>query len=614
MMRTESHERPNTTQTSTRRVRGIGVYLAIPTVLGIAAGAWIGSQIFEDSRKMEASIQGQSAAVARDVDALARAIGKRIDDLRTQAIQTKLKKNLAAPFELWVEFDILDGEIGQVLSSKRRETSELSANLAKAENDLIWSAAKQLPLAKLREQGSIIIKPEGLSALQSGLLGFAFYRDDPQSSSAIVTWMKPQNAFPELQGQTSGEEPMTGKSVSLVNEEGRVIAHTNPAMVGLDLSKSTFFQRYGRKTLRGAQSAAETIDSERNNESEAPTKIGYRKLDTQPFLLVMEVSALVAPQGFLGSSLRIADWNRALLVLIGVIIFGAFAAWSLERKIRGARNKVRDAGLDSTPPALPPLPKLDLTKTLTHAAMPPAPPPPPQARREMGTNTAIELVSRVQNEQQSARSEAAQAANSMIVAEAQSVEAAIDETRTGLAQTPTPRTAVKPAPRRRYDTAQAGRELVQQLEARLTQFADPRELTHHMAETAALLTESPTLFFVYHAGVKAALLQTACGFPKGQAPKGMSFAIPHESYDAILKTAIQSKIPSLSNFEPLSKLILARLGIAHFEAWGVTNPEHGKLIGILVILQAGLQSAMHQQSMARLMKSVGEALNDAPGL
>lgn len=194
---------------------------------------------------------------------------------------------------------------------------------------------------------------------------------------------------------------------------------------------------------------------------------------------------------------------------------------------------------------------------------------------------------------------------------------------------PTPvRVASEPSPPRRvYEPGPTSAnealkndafEMVQTFEQKSRELAEriqDRQLVVGMlTEMASKLCASPTLFFRYRPELQAAVLATDSGFEAGGAPSTLSFPLDSVASHKIVACIEEGKIASLSNYEPLAKLLLSRMGIAVFDAWAVTSPgvSGTKLLGVLVILQSSAQSAMHFETLVRMMRTTGRTLQNIP--
>lgn len=173
-----------------------------------------------------------------------------------------------------------------------------------------------------------------------------------------------------------------------------------------------------------------------------------------------------------------------------------------------------------------------------------------------------------------------------------------------------------PAPALVLWTSEArAEELAKAFEAASQIIDDPQKTADQLTRTVADISNGPTLFFAYHARIQAAVLESDAGFsPQENASFAMAFPIHKDALTLIVQSARERKLASLATYPPLSKVLLDRIGIAHFEAWALTtfaridDPEKiPALLGILVILQAGVQSTEQRPSIVKTMRAASLA-------
>ncbi len=155
-------------------------------------------------------------------------------------------------------------------------------------------------------------------------------------------------------------------------------------------------------------------------------------------------------------------------------------------------------------------------------------------------------------------------------------------------------------------------QLLDQFEKIASTLRDPQLIAQQMTQVATKLAQSPSLFFTYRSEVQAAILQSDAGFPSGEAPATMSFPLHSDTLQWILEGSKRGDFVSLSQYSPLGNILMARTGVAHYEAWPVTGygplgrqASYPRLLGILVILQAGVDTALHEASLKRMLRSTG---------
>lgn len=161
-------------------------------------------------------------------------------------------------------------------------------------------------------------------------------------------------------------------------------------------------------------------------------------------------------------------------------------------------------------------------------------------------------------------------------------------------------------------TAQEENALLSQFELEASTLKDPKTVSTRMTSLASRLCHSPALFFGYQETTKSAVLHTMTGYNQNEIPSHFSFPITPELLKALQDSERNGRLLSLAEYEPLAQALMARLGIAHFEAWAVSGFGHlgrqaGKprLLGVLVLTQAGIESAMRRESLSRMMRVTG---------
>ncbi len=160
--------------------------------------------------------------------------------------------------------------------------------------------------------------------------------------------------------------------------------------------------------------------------------------------------------------------------------------------------------------------------------------------------------------------------------------------------------------------------LIDRFEAEAVRLKSPKQVAERLTETTAVLCKSPTLFFTYFEGNFSGVLQSDSGFPAGTELPRLSFPIDPKILNAIASPDKVGENPSLSDYEPLNKLILSRFGVAHFDSWAVTGfgplgrvAGKPRLLGVLVVLKAGTESANRREVLSRMMRCTGLVYENA---
>jgi hypothetical protein len=159
------------------------------------------------------------------------------------------------------------------------------------------------------------------------------------------------------------------------------------------------------------------------------------------------------------------------------------------------------------------------------------------------------------------------------------------------------------------------REVLAQFEKSAPQVRAPQVLADRLALAAAEIAHSPSLYFVYHAGVHSAILQAHSGFQADAAPAVLSFPITDALLQTIQENDRRSEWTRLEAYEPLVRTIAAQTGVGRFEAWAVTGygplgrqARIPRLLGVLVLLggvAAEKDPAPRSELLKNLMRTTG---------
>jgi hypothetical protein len=151
------------------------------------------------------------------------------------------------------------------------------------------------------------------------------------------------------------------------------------------------------------------------------------------------------------------------------------------------------------------------------------------------------------------------------------------------------------------------RDFVAELQKAATSNSSENEVERLMTQLASELTESPILFFRYQGSTNN--LHFSGHANLGEPPQEVTFPIyVRPDIEAqVLTLANQGKAAALTNYGPVSSLMLQGLGTSHFEAWAVTTGQEmslngAELIGLLIVKHAGSRSAEMRPVLARLLK------------
>ena len=130
-----------------------------------------------------------------------------------------------------------------------------------------------------------------------------------------------------------------------------------------------------------------------------------------------------------------------------------------------------------------------------------------------------------------------------------------------------------------------------------------------LAQLSSELSESPVLYFRYHPRKQNLTLSSVAG--QVQVPNyALMQAYVRKDIETQIETlANDGKVASITNYGPISKIMISNLNVAHFEAWAVTSDAEvsngSKMVGVLVVLQAGFRSAQARPTLAKMIREAG---------
>ena len=567
--------------------RGLGLYLAIPTVVALCCGVWFGTQIHDSPE--EQILAEKLDSLSLNTQVLSDSILNEIERIKTEV---QNQGPVDAQIKFWTRLQKIGNDLGGVeaISTLSQTTPEADIKAFQAQQ---YQLGKIIDLKNIERYGTQIFR------FKNGYLGIAW-----ASPKAVYTaWVSGLRSL-----------KIEDRILSVISKNGEILAHTQSKFNGKDFSLNWLYPIAYPAIFDNRNEAGTATHT---SADEFPLLAAYRQLGTLPLMLVVEQKDT---SGMITAPVPIQIRLGQGLAVFGVLLlFGGMAALGLERK---AKLKVYTA--DNPPP---------FEAVEEKAAATPPPFFQPGAFRPL-THTLVTMAQSVAHAEQVAQ-EAAQAA-----------ELAADDPLMDYFELPTPppfqlkeKVAETPAetveakqeasgaeaagpaqwassPLRtpvevpKYNDVESGRAYLAELERLLLGLSLPRDVYNQLTVGISKLCDSSVIFFEYRSDFKAALLDATAGFAQGKAPQAMSFPIADEVVSTISQNARQKKAASLSQFTPLCKVILDRFGVAHFDAWAVTSRE-GKFIGVMVILQAGFQSALHKQALTRLLSTI--SLSSAHG-
>lgn len=153
----------------------------------------------------------------------------------------------------------------------------------------------------------------------------------------------------------------------------------------------------------------------------------------------------------------------------------------------------------------------------------------------------------------------------------------------------------------------AKRDFVLEMQKSATSNSSESEIERKLIQLSSELTESPILFFRYQKTTNNLHLTGHANV--AELPNEATFPIyvRPDIESQVLTLANQGKAAALTNYGPVSSLMLQGLNTSHYEAWAVTTGQEmsvngAELVGLMIVKHAGSRSAEMRPVLARLLK------------
>lgn len=380
-------------------------------------------------------------------------------------------------------------------------------------------------------------------------------------------------SFPKLQSANPGMQAF------LISNSGRVLAHTSNPYVGTDLRKAEGLKPVIENLFIGAQSGAlssyRAIDGNRQ-------QVAFVRAGALPFAIGVEQPAVasVFSKSWFEQQIGSGAARKALgmifvVVAISLTLFSGVSIYFNRRiqseiKVTKFKERIRK---DEDEPALQP-------------SQPPV----------FAKSPVIDADERILG-----------AAEDFVVSKSHIEEETrqLQESRAGLTGTTTATTAAGPK-------IKIHRDYSEELANRVKTAKNPEEIEKVLVQLSSEMSESPTLYFRYHKRLQNLVLSSIAGNVPVKNRNLFQAYIRKDIEEQIENFAKEGKVASLSNYGPMSKMMIAQLNIAHFEAWALTSePEVSgspQLVGVLVVLNAGYRSAQSRPILSKMLKEAGNHL------
>ena len=574
MRKQESQGRLDLSQPSLLKTVSI---LSVPVILVFTLGIYLGVKTTETQKdSVEYARMQEVTAQARLLNEsfwnsieLVRTKAIALQQLRAASMHSKQLPLPTGSILHWAEIEINGDRVSAVRQTAKNMASKI--DWSNFEEKYIQALTEKISLRELRENAvSIVpIKKDEHSSSMDLSLAFA------SQNTIVAALVDPADLFGAFKRFSSRSEGGTLRAY-LVGNNGHVFAHSQQNYVNGNFSGTDVFNQALRALLQGTRvSGAGTYTA---IDQQEVTAAYVRPGSVQLGIVVEKLTS--APLSVLGPK-GVGIWQRVvgqsllgITLLTGILLFGALIVRRRFSKtsVKEEKENLVEENFENVFEN-----RIDLFATPVELL-----------------NAGIQSVS---------ENKIAPALRDKII-QADSTEESLR--RELLAA----ESALK---RIREESS-----IVNQFEREAANIKDPKAIAYRLTATATRLCGSPTLFFNYHDSVKSAILHSDAGFDDGYTPAGMAFPLEPAVLARVRQADQRGEIASLSDYEPLAHLILARTGVAHFEAWALTGygqlgrlAGKPRLLGILVILQAGSDTIAKNEAIGRMIRTTGLVYENA---
>jgi len=412
---------------------------------------------------------------------------------------------------------------------------------------------------------------------------------DPSVIDRIsVTLIDPSKAMPAFAKATAGN-----RTSYLIDKNGRVLAHSTPAFVGTDLKKIDGLKETLDNLFLGAQTGTmaryRAIDGTRE-------QVAFVRAGTTPFAIAAEQPSIKPVMSWAWFSEQLdSGAARKSLGMMMVLIAAALALFSaisfaLNRQIQ-RQIQARTASAASTDVFAAPVETSleDLQNLRTLLATPSMGSAIAQAAEAAESTAKVEL----------------ETATSSTPAQIQNAAEAFVENRVQLVDA--------------RDEAEASARAVSGHRDRLKDFSERMQKAYtieaiekELVQASSELSNSPVLYFRYHRRSQTIHLAALAGQVQIPNYAHLQAYVRKDIEQQVETLAGEGKVASITHYGPISKLMIANLNIANYEAWTITSdPEvsgQSRLVGVLVVVQPIFTGPQSRPILAKVLREAGNYL------
>ena len=521
---------------------GIWGVSILPVVAALGIGAWLAQSA--SGNKQERAELARMEDLTAQSRILAEAVWENIDVIRARALSLQQLRAInpqQVPSAPILHWAELELKDGRISSVRQAVKNPTWKGDA---DYYLRSAVEQIGVRDVNEQGvtALRIREDSLHPHEWLALGF---RSQTPQPSIVLALVDPTEAFPVFK-RLAKRLRTTNSRAYLIGSDGQVLSHTQQNYSSTDFSGAPIFTEALRSIFQGTRTAGAgtfvAID-------QLSVNAAYERLGSLPMGVVLE-----QPMDTTQNPLKIRFAGQLL---------GALGILTLLTLICARRKVIKKTESETETETVSDSASVILT-TIDKPQVIPA----SQSKNVLNTkNPATE-----------------DHLNNKLLATEEALRSARDES-----------------------------SLVARFEADAARLKDPKKVGARLAISASQLCQSPVLFFTYQEALRSGVLAADAGFETGQAPASMNFPISDELMRQIVQSQRETDQSfSLANYPPLAHVLLSRVGVAHYEAWVITGYGHlgrvagtARVLGFLVILQAGIESMTRYESVNRMMRATG---------
>jgi hypothetical protein len=425
---------------------------------------------------------------------------------------------------------------------------------------------------------------------------------DPTTIEKInVTLIDPSKAMASFAKATAGN-----RNSFLISKNGKVLAHSVGAYVGSDLRKIEGLKDTIDNLFLGAQTGSvgryQAVDGTKE-------QVAFVRAGTYPFAIAAEQPAVnpVLSMGWFSEQINSGAARKSLgvifiLISAALALFSGISFWlSRELKKQIATNTNARLGEEATeeeadsieallnPSAIDSNQNSALNPSSASPTSSKISPPSMGAHLNGAADAKIELDS-------SPRYSAD---------DAQAAAAAFVESRTQLVHE-------RSQASENAKVITLNRDLEKEFTGRIQKVYAIESIEKELVQVSSELSNSPVLYFRYHRRNQTIHLSAVAGQVQIPNYAHMQAYVRKDIEQQVENLASEGKVASITNYGPISKLMIANLNIANYEAWTVTSdPEvsgQSKLVGVMVVVQPNFRGSHARPVLAKILREAGNYL------